>query len=173
MHRSTTPGAHLLNGNPAGTIPNFDRWFGSWQVSVRRRPFNPAQLSSFYDREAGSWDRTLGRLGFPRAYEAMLRAVLQENPIETGSGSLSALDCGVGTGAMSAALARFARTPLRLYGIDISDRMLDRARDRLAGLEKEPVLQQADICCLPHPDNSFDLITVAQALHWFDLHLIR
>ena len=64
------------------TIPVFARWFGSWQVSVQRLAFSSPELAHRYDRAAPGWGRTLDRLGYPGAYETLLRSVLSEEALE-------------------------------------------------------------------------------------------
>lgn len=72
-----------------------------------------------------------------------------------------AWDCGAGSGQATAALAaRFAR----VVGMDISDAQLAHA-PALANVEYR--VAPAEDSGLP--DHSIDLVTVAQALHWFDL----
>lgn len=65
------------------------------------------------------------------------------------------LEVGVGTGRN-----------LELYppdadvvGIDISERMLERARDRASRLERSPELRVADAESLPFEDDRFDTVT--------------
>ena len=66
-----------FNVRSAGeTIPVFSHWLGSWQISVQRLAFRPPELTRLYDRAAPGWDRTLDRLGYPGAYESLLRRVL-------------------------------------------------------------------------------------------------
>jgi ubiquinone/menaquinone biosynthesis C-methylase UbiE len=70
-----------------------------------------------------------------------------------------ALDLGCGTGLSTAALRGFANT---VVGVDVSEDML-AARTDLASLY---VLAAAER--LPFVDGSFDLVTIASAIHWFD-----
>lgn len=72
----------------------------------------------------------------------------------------AAWDCGTGNGQVAGELSRvFAQ----VYATDISQRQIDQAEP------KDNV--QYQVCRAentPFADNSFDLITVVQALHWFD-----
>ena len=102
------------------TIPVFARWFGSWQVSVQRLAFSSPELSRRYDRAAAGWSRTLDRLGYPGAYETLLRRILSEKALGIVGAQPRVLDCGVGTGALSSALDRVLPTPIKLDAIDIS-----------------------------------------------------
>jgi phosphatidylethanolamine/phosphatidyl-N-methylethanolamine N-methyltransferase len=65
------------------------------------------------------------------------------------------LEVGVGTGRN----LEFYATDARLTGIDISGRMLDRARTRAARLGREVDLRWADVEDLPFDDASFDTVT--------------
>ncbi len=74
----------------------------------------------------------------------------------------SALDCATGNGQVAASLSEYFD---HIDAIDISQRQLDYAVQRrnvtycVSAAEKTPF-----------DDNSFDLITVAQAYHWLDTH---
>jgi demethylmenaquinone methyltransferase / 2-methoxy-6-polyprenyl-1,4-benzoquinol methylase len=69
----------------------------------------------------------------------------------------------VATGTADLALAVAALNPQRIAGIDISERMLEVGRVKVAekGLEKMITLHRADAEKIPFSDNSFDAITVA------------
>lgn len=67
------------------------------------------------------------------------------------------LELGVGTG-----LNLTSYPPgIELTGIDISPRMLERAKRRARSLGINAVLEVADIEALPYPDGSFDTVTAA------------
>ncbi len=70
------------------------------------------------------------------------------------------LDVGCGTGLSSVAVAEICD---RVIGVDISEGML-------ANAAKHPKIQyqKSDAENLPFEINSFDLITVGLAMHWFD-----
>ncbi|MCA1718623.1 MAG: methyltransferase domain-containing protein [Actinobacteria bacterium] len=71
-----------------------------------------------------------------------------------------ALDAACGTGQSTVALKEIA---FRVVGTDVSRKMLARA-PREAGVRYVEASAEA----LPFADGSFQLITVALALHWFD-----
>ena len=146
------------------TIPVFSRWFGSWQVSVQRLAFNSPELTRRYDRVAPGWDRTIDRLGYPDAYETLLRKVLIEEALEGVEARPRVLDCGVGTGALSSALTRVLPTPFKLSAIDISPRMLEQAGSSLSHNDLELTLRHGDICKLPYGGSAFDLVMTAHVL---------
>ena len=72
----------------------------------------------------------------------------------------TAWDCGTGNGQVAAVLADFFRT---VYATDISEDQLRQASVRDNIVYKVEAAEQTDFA-----DNLFDLITVAQAVHWFD-----
>jgi len=151
------------------TIPVLARWFGSWQISLRRRAMSGRELARCYDRAAPGWSRTLDRLGYPGAYEAVLReAVLREafggDAPGVAGARLRVLDCGVGTGALSCALARVSPAPFTLDAIDISPSMLARADRRFRDRGLETTLRQGDVRALPYDDGVFDLVMSAHVL---------
>jgi ubiquinone/menaquinone biosynthesis C-methylase UbiE len=65
------------------------------------------------------------------------------------------LEVGVGTGAN---LEHYP-AEISLTGIDISQKMLDRARERAAKIGLEARLEQENVESLPYPDDSFDTVT--------------
>ena len=147
-----------------GTIPVFARWFGSWQVSVQRQPFSSPELTRLYDRAAPRWGRMLDRLGYPVAYETLLRKALREEPLGPAGTPPHVLDCGVGTGALSIALTRVLPTRFKLDAVDISPRMLERARSSLRDADLDVRLRYADVRALPYGEDVFDLAMTAHVL---------
>jgi SAM-dependent methyltransferase len=76
------------------------------------------------------------------------------------SGQQTAWDCATGNGQVARELANHFE---QVYGTDISQNQLSHAvqKDNISYL-----LESSDKSSFP--DNTFDLITVAQAIHWFD-----
>nr|WP_083661293.1 methyltransferase domain-containing protein [Actinophytocola xanthii] len=64
------------------------------------------------------------------------------------------LEVAVGTGLN----LPFYPAQARLTGIDISEAMLDIARDRAAELDRSVTLRQGDAHALPFPEASFDMV---------------
>ncbi|UYZ63497.1 class I SAM-dependent methyltransferase [Hymenobacter weizhouensis] len=93
------------------------------------------------------------RIDYPPAlYEWLLARV---------PGRERAWDCATGNGQVAQVLARhFAR-------VDATD--LSAAQLAQAPAHPGIIYQQAPAEHPPFPDSSFDLVTVAQALHWFDM----
>lgn len=151
------------------TIPVFDKWFGSWRISVRRRALSTLNLTQAYDRVAPAWSRMLDRFGFPAAYEAVFHRLLSQDALASfvpdGTGQPPhALDCGAGTGALSCAFARAMPSPFRFDAIDISPRMLNEARHHYRNAGLAVTLTQGDLSKLPYADDTFDLVMGAHVL---------
>jgi len=72
----------------------------------------------------------------------------------------AALDVATGNGQVAGALANYFKT---VYGTDISQKQLDNAVKADNIIYKE---ERAEVTTFG--DSQFDLITVAQAIHWFD-----
>lgn len=72
-----------------------------------------------------------------------------------------AWDCATGNGQAALKLATLYN---RVEATDASEQQIANA------IPHEKIHYQAcEATCSPFPDNHFDLVTVAQALHWFDL----
>lgn len=76
-----------------------------------------------------------------------------------------ALDVGCGTGLSTRALAEYAKEAV---GVDVSEEML-RARERDSGATYVRAAAER----LPFADSTFDLVTIASAIHWFDRNAAR
>ena len=150
--------------NEVQTIPVLDARLGSWHVSVRRDPLSAHEVRRRYDRVAGGWQRTLTRLGVPSAYEKLVGELLGDGSLARGEGPARVLDAGVGTGAMSIALAQATAAPLSLHALDLSPHMLRRAGTTLREAGLEPVLHQGDVRSLPYDDGVFDIVLAAHVL---------
>jgi trans-aconitate methyltransferase len=76
------------------------------------------------------------------------------------------LDVGCGTGFVSEEMvARFGSA--RITGVDPSAGMLERFREKLAGLPVEATLIQAGVHDMDVPDAAFDAVVSGMAFHWF------
>jgi SAM-dependent methyltransferase len=95
------------------------------------------------------------------AYRPTYPAALIDFLVSCASGSQLALDCGCGTGQLSVLLAgRFDR----VVATDASASQIENAK---AHPRVEYRVAPAERSALP--DAAVDLVTVAQAAHWFDL----
>jgi ubiquinone/menaquinone biosynthesis C-methylase UbiE len=107
------------------------------------------RTAAVYDRVAGIYDlytAPMEALGTSRARQRLF-----------GRATGNILELGVGTGLN----LPYYPAEARLTGIDVSSRMLDRARGRAVRLGRAVELEVADIQNLPYPDDSFDTVTAA------------
>ncbi len=112
-----------------------------------------------FDRLAPRWDtmRSPDHLGsFERALD------------EVGGSPLRVLDLGTGTGAAAFSVAR--RFPgAQITGADLSQEMLAEARRKTPPELAERVrFEQVDAARLPYGDASFELVTLANMIPFFD-----
>jgi ubiquinone/menaquinone biosynthesis C-methylase UbiE len=107
-----------------------------------------------FDRIAPQWDTMRGPDSLA-PFDAALAAV--DRPVR------DVLDLGTGTGVGAAAVLR--RFPdARVVGADLSEEMLERARANVPQAE----FRRADASSLPFADESFDLVTHANMIPFFD-----
>lgn len=92
----------------------------------------------------------------PKYPESLYAELLKHTP-----GRENCWDCGTGNGQVARVLAGHFK---QVYATDISKNQLAQAPD-LPNIRYN--IQRAERTAFP--DNTFDLITVAQAVHWFDL----
>jgi demethylmenaquinone methyltransferase/2-methoxy-6-polyprenyl-1,4-benzoquinol methylase len=78
------------------------------------------------------------------------------------------LDVATGTGGVAIALA--AETDARITGVDISDAMLERGRERVrrSALAGRITLEPARAEALPYPSDSFDAVSFTYLLRYVD-----
>jgi ubiquinone/menaquinone biosynthesis C-methylase UbiE len=116
------------------------------------------QAQAYFEAAAEEWE-TLRRLHQPD--EAVERAL---NDAADGRQFEFHVDLGSGTGRMLEVFAPFAR---RAEGIDSSRKMLALARARFDGNSGNALsVRQGDILALPYADQTADLVTIHQVLHY-------
>jgi predicted TPR repeat methyltransferase len=117
-----------------------------------------AFVTHMFDRFAENFDESLARLEYhgPRLIRAALEGVLQ-----LGQGDLAVLDAGCGTGLGGLELHDSAR---KLVGVDLSGRMLMKARDR--AIYDELHLSELVAFMRARPA-AFDLITCVDTFIYF------
>ena len=100
-------------------------------------------------------DYSVYRRGYPKEVYQVINEYLLEDAI-------NALDVGCGTGLFTYEVSTFCQT---VIGIDKETEMIEVAK---ANAPANCTFQVSSAELLPFPDASFNLITVAQAYHWFD-----
>ncbi|MEM7612323.1 MAG: class I SAM-dependent methyltransferase [Pseudomonadota bacterium] len=150
--------------NNLQSIPVFDRWFGSWQVRIGRRPLAPDALAMAYNKHAPTWTQLTNRLGYPASYRLVFDQFLGQHASQLPTSNLHVLDCGVGTGSFSLALHNAWKKPMTVSAVDISSAMADTSamRFRSAGIPAD--VRVASVSRLPFDDNQFDLVIAAHVL---------
>jgi len=116
----------------------------------------------------GYWETpkqaTLSVDDFAQAAENLSQLVFNAADVKDGQ---SVLDVGCGFGGTIASLNE-THTGLRLVGLNIDERQLERARQQVHAIENNTVeFQQGDACALPFPDNSFDVILAVECIFHF------
>jgi ubiquinone/menaquinone biosynthesis C-methylase UbiE len=121
--------------------------------AAAREAYN--RLARWYDLLAGSSEARLRGRGLAA--------------LEVRNGE-RVLEVGFGTGQALVPLARAVGELGRVYGIDISDRMVERAQHRVeaAGLEARVELVRGDAVELPWPAAGFDAAFLSFTLELFD-----
>ena len=142
-----------LDGHDSALAPDFARL-----GAVRRQRAETA--AAYFRRNAAHWDEIRSLYVDEAEVEG---AVLAQLP---GDRVGDHLDIGTGTGRILELVAPHAD---RAIGIDMSREMLAVARTRL----EQPTaghcqLRQGDMYRLPWPEDSFDLVTFHQVMHYAD-----
>lgn len=115
------------------------------------------EVGEGFDRAADEYDEMLlhNRQGAARLVAALPPGRYEE-----------ILDVGCGTGFVSEEMvARFGTA--RVTGVDPSAGMLERFREKLAGLSVEATLMRAGVHEMPVPEGAFDAVVSGMAFHWF------
>lgn len=123
------------------------------------------QVREMFDSIAPAYDfmNRAMTLGIDRIWRRRaVRMIRSENP-----GHI--LDVATGTGDVAIELAQ-AIDGCHVTGIDLSQGMVDRGRDKVRnlGLAGRVALQVANCLALPMQDNSFDCVTVAYGVRNFE-----
>jgi predicted TPR repeat methyltransferase len=117
-----------------------------------------AFIETTFDSFAASFDSKLAKLSY-RAPALVAEALKRSRAAP--SNSLDVLDVGCGTGLCGPLIAPYAR---RLVGVDLSERMLDRARERNV---YDELVQGELTAYLADCTESFDVIVSADTLVYF------
>ncbi len=119
------------------------------QSAANRWEPEQARVTRRYERLASIYDL------YDAPMEAMGGARRRRRLLSRARGNV--LEVGVGTGRN---LEHYPAA-VSLTGIDVSERMLERARRRATDLGVRVRLERADVQALPYPDETFDTVTAA------------
>lgn len=112
-----------------------------------------ANINQYWTRRADAYDahhvKQIGNPDVLAGWTAVWREALPAAPARV-------LDVGTGTGHVSLLLARLGHD---VVGIDLSDGMLAKAREKATGLPNPPDLRLGDAVAPDFPAGSFDVIT--------------
>ena len=116
----------------------------------------------------GYWEQpelaALTTADFEQAAENLSRQVCLAGNIENG---LSVLDVGCGFGGTVAHINEHY-TGMKLVGLNLDERQLVRARERVLPLADNTVqFQQGNACALPYPDESYDVVLAVECIFHF------
>lgn len=145
--------------------------FGNWGLPKRKR-FTAQELAVKYDNLSPTWDKTIQRMGFDRAYTNLFTDLAADGQLTHLGGGAKIFDAGVGTGSLSYALAQAHTANMNFHGIDISDNMIEQAHANMSQLGIDAQLRTGDARYLPYEDNSFDCVITAHMLEHLDNPLI-
>ncbi|MGA3017333.1 MAG: class I SAM-dependent methyltransferase [Bryobacteraceae bacterium] len=132
------------------------------QGSVLRVLQSKDETRAFYDKISGVYDLLAEHSEGP-----VRRAGLDRLAPAAGE---RVLEIGYGTGHCLMQLAQAVGPEGRVFGIDLSEGMRARARERV---EKEHLIDRVELSCgdatrLPYPDSSMDAVFVSFTLELFD-----
>ena len=123
------------------------------------------ELVRIYDTTAAYWDSFLQRGVYGYEYTRLFADLRPRLWSAHTGNTIRVLDCGTGCGLLLSSLVRaMDGRPMELFGIDLSPRMLERARRRLTAQGLIPELCLADICSVPFRDGEMDLVVSALVL---------
>lgn len=146
------------------TIPVAERWFGSWRLSLHRRPLSRREVQTTYDAQAAGWNKALSTMGTEAAYRAICAEAAHDLTVRGPGQPLRVLDAGSGTGAFSSAFVREAPHKVQLHALDTSPHMLAEAKRTYRTGRIQASLHLGDIRILPFEDDSLDVILSAHVL---------
>jgi demethylmenaquinone methyltransferase/2-methoxy-6-polyprenyl-1,4-benzoquinol methylase len=139
---------------------------GGWRPTLQPTPPPRARVAQMYDAGALRWHDSIRRLGFVHAYQHLWGDIQRDGWLRRIPNGGQVLDGGIGTGALSLALANAWPQPLQLVGVDLSAQMLAQAGRVLAAAGVCATLYQQAVEQLPFAEQSFDLVMSAHMLEY-------
>lgn len=140
---------------------------GSWRLTLERTLAPPTSLGHAYDRAAWCWNASISALGYRRAYARLFECLTQDDWLRDLRTGARVLDAGIGTAALSAALVNALPQAPEVHGVDLSSRMLTRARATLVRLRRSPLVVRmhcGNVNRMPYPDEDLDMVMSAHLL---------
>ena len=133
------------------------------ETPVRYRPMSNAEQAEYWNSKVGeTWARMQEKLD--RSFTPLTAALLSLAAPKPGE---HALDIGCGTGETTLALAGAVGDDGTVLGLDLSEQMLARARERAEELLSEAEFRAADVATFDEEDG-FDLIISRFGVMFFD-----
>lgn len=118
------------------------------------------EMASFFDVRADGYDAHMEET--VASFEEFYRVVA--DPIARTEAPVRVLDLGCGTGIEIAAILERAPNA-RIVGIDLSERMLDKLRERYAARMGQITLRRASYLDLPAYEEGYDYVLAVMTLH--------
>jgi len=127
---------------------------------------DPEAIRDFFNR-VGPWFYTwyFSLMGYRSSLKYFWRRHCARFELREG---MRILDAGIGTGFLSISLMREAPIPLNITGLDFSPGMLVGLKRNLRQYDFEIRVQPhvGDMCQMPFPDESFDLVMTSEAMEY-------
>lgn len=147
--------------NPAERVEN---------INPYREGEKSGQVEEMFDSIAPAYDFMNGAMSFGLCRRWRNKALDHTERLLDGMKPAKILDVATGTGDVAFALAQ-RYGDARIQGIDLSEGMLDKAREKMKGLREELsrriAFEKGDSLDLSYGDASFDLVTVAYGVRNF------
>lgn len=129
---------------------------------MRRRKRTAGDLARLYDDTSESWAHLSRRFRRETAYREPLFASGVAEALVGPEARV--LDCRIGSGSLSQALASITTDSPEHHRIDTSGGMLAAADAELRRAGVSARLRQSDIQTIPYPDHTFDVAMTAHVL---------
>lgn len=137
---------------------------GAWRVSIEKALPSAAELAKTYDLTKWYWNSFIHRFIFGRAYQRLFKKLLKNRQIADLQNGSKILDVGIGAGVFSESLIKTIKHDYQIFGIDISEKILETAQQNLIRYNTEFHLEKGDARQLPFKEGEMDLVISGLAL---------